>query len=256
MRTRRHRGAPLGHDGAVHAWHRPAAFDPHVVHLSLSDDSVVPAPDEVDAWVAAITADPTVTRIRTSALFPAAASRFRDAGFVVADELALLRASLDDPVVTAAIAERHPSRRLRTVSLRTGELTAAAKIDQAAFGARWGHDAGELEQIRFATPFAQMRARVEPAGMLRREVLAVAISGSSNEHGYLQRLSVRPDQQRRGHGRALTVDALAWMRRRGLRDCLVNTSVDNQGALALYRSVGFTPMADHLEVLELDVVAR
>ena len=85
--------------------------------------------------------------------------------------------------------------------------------------------------------------------------MAFAIAGASSERGYLQRLAVDPGAQRAGHGRALTVDALRWMARRRVADCLVNTSVDNHAALALYRSIGFTPMDDLLTVLHADVGA-
>ena len=43
------------------------------------------------------------------------------------------------------------------------------------------------------------------------------------------------------------------MARRRLPDCLVNTSVDNVAALALYDSIGFTPMDEQLTVLHFDV---
>ena len=43
------------------------------------------------------------------------------------------------------------------------------------------------------------------------------------------------------------------MMRRRLPDCLVNTSVDNAAALALYDSIGFKPMVDHLTVLRFDL---
>ncbi len=233
------------------------------MHLSLADDSVVPSHDEIERWIRTIVGAATgameVSTIRTSALFPSSAARFREAGFVVADTLELLRAELDDAQVQTSLgssAGASTPSNVSTVSLRTREFDAAARIDQAAFGRRWGHDAAELDQIRFATPRFQARARVERRGFLRRELVAVAIAGASSEHGYLQRLSVRPDLQGRGHGRALTIDALHWMRRRHLRDCLVNTSVDNGAALALYRSVGFRSMSDRLEVLELDVRDR
>jgi ribosomal protein S18 acetylase RimI-like enzyme len=86
--------------------------------------------------------------------------------------------------------------------------------------------------------------------------VAFAIAGASSEHGYLQRLAVDPGAQRAGHGRALTVDALRWMRRRRLPDCLVNTSVDNAAALALYTTIGFVVLPEQLTVLEYDVGAR
>jgi ribosomal protein S18 acetylase RimI-like enzyme len=143
----------------------------------------------------------------------------------------------------------------RIGSLRRGDLAAAAGVDRRAFGARWCHDVEEIDQIRDATPHARARVSFERAGPFGRELLAFAISGAAGEHGYLQRLAVDPSQQRSGHGRALTVDALRWMARRRLRDCLVNTSIANSAALALYRSIGFHPLDEQLEVLELDVRA-
>lgn len=255
MKARRNKGAPLGSGVAVSAWFRPAAFDRRVVYLALADDSITPAPGDIDDWVGRVSSNADVTTIRTSALFPRSAACFREAGFVVADTLALLRADLADDRVHAVI-ERNDRTRPATVSLRSREFATAATIDQAAFGPRWGHDAAELDLIRDATPHFQARARIRRDGLLRREVLAVAISGASSQHGYLQRLAVRPDVQGAGHGQALTADALRWMHRRRLQDCLVNTSVDNAAALALYESVGFRPMADNLEVLELDVRDR
>jgi ribosomal protein S18 acetylase RimI-like enzyme len=213
---------------------------------------VVPEPEQVRRWVERASADPAVTTIRTSALYPAPASRFRAAGFVVADRLALLQADLRTGR-QGATRRRLGRADARTGKLRRSELTAAARIDQAAFGPAWSHDAAEIDEIRAATPHARVRARYRPAGVGRRHVLAFAVAGASNEHGYLQRLSVHPDHQRRGHGRALTLDALGWMARRNLRDCLVNTSVDNGAALDLYRSVGFVRLDEHLEVLELTV---
>ena len=126
--------------------------------------------------------------------------------------------------------------------MRRWNYEAAAHVDRAAFGAAWGHDASELDEIRHATPRHRARYRFEPGRPLTRELHAFAVAGASSEHGYLQRLSVDPAHQRRGHGRALTIDALRWMTRLRLPDCLVNTSVANAPALALYESVGFVAM--------------
>ena len=89
--------------------------------------------------------------------------------------------------------------------------------------------------------------------MLSRELRSFAVAGASSEHGYLQRLSVDPAVQRRGDGRRLTIDALAWMIRQRVPDCLVNTSVDNTSALGLYESIGFVPLRDQLSVMQLDM---
>lgn len=255
---RRQLGTVLGST----AWIRPAAFDPRVAYLRLADDSLVPDQDEVAGWVERVRGLDSCATIRTSALFPRAAERFLAVGFAVVDTLALLRVDFEPGAVdrwrTAAAGAGSV-----TASIRGDEYDDAARIDRAAFGPRWHHGADELREVRFATPACQVRVRAEPSAGWRRgrfgvpvrdrRIDAFAIAGASTEHGYLQRLSVDPAAQRRGHGRTLTYDALAWMAGRRLRDCLVNTSVDNERALALYESTGFRRLPDHLRVLELDV---
>jgi ribosomal protein S18 acetylase RimI-like enzyme len=241
---------------------RPAGLDARTLHVRLRDDSVVPALDELRSWLDAVAVDPDITTIRTSALFPRTAARFQEAGFTVADTLALLRADLGAPTVRAAV-ERHDGRWFGdgTATMRRSQFPAASRVDRAAFGERWAHDAAEIDEICRATP--THRARWRPAAPRRSllarhggELVAFAIAGAATDHGYLQRLAVDPARQRRGHGRALTVDALRWMVRRRLPDCLVNTSEENAPALALYDSLGFTAMPDRLRVLTLDVSDR
>jgi ribosomal protein S18 acetylase RimI-like enzyme len=236
---------------------RPAAHDHTLVHVRLRDDATVPEVDELRGWIDAIAADhPAIATIRSAALFPRAAARFEAAGFEVADRLVLLRAVLDDHRLRTAMGGRGDRA---TGTMRRHHFDAAAAIDRAAFGAEWGHDAGELTEICRATPVHAARHRVDsprrigPSG--RGELVAFAIAGASSEHGYLQRLAVDPGVQRQGHGRALTEDALRWMIRRRLPDCLVNTSVNNAAALQLYHTIGFTPLDEQLTVLHLDVHA-
>ena len=108
---------------------------------------------------------------------------------------------------------------------------------------------------RCTPPATELRRRAAAASPAAADLVAFALAGASSDHGYLQRLAVDPGAQRRGHGRALTTDALRWMARRRLPDCLVNTSVDNAAALALYDSIGFTPMDELLTVFHVDVRA-
>jgi ribosomal protein S18 acetylase RimI-like enzyme len=235
---------------------RPAARDHSLIHVRLRDDSVVPDVDAVRSCLENIAAtSATVTTVRSSALFPRAAERFEAAGFEVADRLALLRAALDSAPVRAAT--RLDSRvEGSTRTMRRRHFAAASTVDIAAFDPGWGHDSDELAEICRATPASTARYRSAAPGRLgfrRRDVVAFAIAGASSEHGYLQRLAVEPGEQRHGHGRALTVDALRWMMRRRLPDCLVNTSVDNAAALALYGSIGFRRMEQHLTVLRFDL---
>jgi ribosomal protein S18 acetylase RimI-like enzyme len=87
----------------------------------------------------------------------------------------------------------------------------------------------------------------------RGPIVAFAISGAAGGQGYLQRLAVLPEHQRHGHGRALTVDSLAWMRRRRLGHAVVNTGIDNEAARSLYESLGFRLLSDRLVVMQLDL---
>lgn len=228
---------------------RHAAYQPGIVQLRLADDSLVPAVADVERWIDAIRADPFVESVRTSALFPRAAQRFAQAGFGVADTLVLLRVDLSRP-----LRARDDSRSTGIATMRRRHYEAAGAVDRAAFGSAWGHDGGELDEIRHATPHHRARYCYTPAdGRRSRRLHAFAIAGASSEHGYLQRLSVDPGSQRRGFGRRLTLDALGWMARRHLADCLVNTSADNAAALALYEGVGFHPVRDQLSVMQLDL---
>jgi ribosomal protein S18 acetylase RimI-like enzyme len=250
VKVRRHANGGLGPRARV----RSSVFDPGVVHLALADQGIVPDPDELAGWVDAIATRDSVRAIRTGALFAEAAERFAGAGFAVVDTLMLFRADLDDPAVSSL-----KPRRGATVTMWPRQHGAAAQIDRAAFGAEWSNGPADLAEIRRATASHRARARraLTPGrrGVLRRAPLvAFAITGAAGGNGYLQRLAVMPEHQRQGHGRALTVDSLAWMRRRRLGHAVVNTGADNEPARALYESTGFRPLNDRLVVMQLDLV--
>jgi ribosomal protein S18 acetylase RimI-like enzyme len=231
---------------------RPADFDHGVIHLALADQGIVPDPDELAGWVDALAGRDEAHTIRTGALLAAAADRFADAGFSVVDTLMLLRADLADP----RVARPEPGRDA-TVPLRARHHAAAAAVDREAFGDEWGNGAGDLTEIRQATVAHRARARRAalspglPRARPRGQIVAFAISGAAGGQGYLQRLSVLPEHQRQGHGRALTIDSLAWMRRRRLGHAVVNTGIDNEPARALYESLGFQAISDRLVVMQL-----
>jgi ribosomal protein S18 acetylase RimI-like enzyme len=220
-----------------------------MLYVRLVDDGRLPGGSELDEWLRGVRQDPTVVTIRTAALFPGAAQRFRELGFETVDTLALLRID----VRAWSPPTRGTSGDVVTARLRRRHHQAAAEVDRAAFGAGWSHDAAEIEEICRATPVHRALGRFRRTGVLRRSLVGFAIAGASGEHGYLQRLSVLPAEQRLGHGRVLTTESLRWMRRRHVRDCVVNTSVDNRAALALYDDVGFELLPECLEVQQLDV---
>ncbi|MTD55015.1 GNAT family N-acetyltransferase [Amycolatopsis pithecellobii] len=57
---------------------------------------------------------------------------------------------------------------------------------------------------------------------------------------HISRLAVRPAHRRRGLARALMSAAGSWAARRGAARCVLQVSVDNAPALALYERLGFT----------------
>lgn len=211
--------------------------------LVFADQITVPTPDDLTgAETAARAAGARV--VRTSALFPRAADVAASAGYAVVDRLALLRLALDDDF-DHRVESRCGAVQPRTSALRRWHQGRAAAIDREAFGQLWGNDVRSLGDIRRATPVH--RARRVGRG---RRMAGFAISGAAADTGYIQRLAVATSRRRRGIGRELVLDALLWMRRRGLTSAYVNTGVGNVAALALYSELGFVRMDDDLVIAE------
>lgn len=179
----------------------------------------------------------------TSALAPAEQAPFLTAGFAVHERLHLLIRSLEElPDVghTVALRRRRHSDR--------DDLLA---VDHAAFPPFWRLDGAGLDDAVGATPSARLRLAVRPGG--EPGVAGYAVTGRAGPRGYLQRLAVDPELQRRGIGTALVVDGLRWLRRWGAREVLVNTQEENHVALALYEALGFRRQAEGLAVLRRTV---
>ncbi len=218
-------------------------YDDSVGRLILVDHRMQPTDHDVARWVN-MARDQGLRALRTGALFPPSDLPFRHAGFVEIDRLALFSRPTPD------MAQRTtPPRGVRLTALRPWHLGRVADLDAAAFGAVWGNDRSAIEEIRNATPQHRARIAIDRSG-----VLGVAITGRAGATAYLQRLAVDPAARRRGIAHALVLDALRWARR--ARRILVNTSVDNEAAIALYRGLGFHRDEATLSVLELDLGER
>jgi ribosomal protein S18 acetylase RimI-like enzyme len=129
---------------------------------------------------------------------------------------------------------------------RRSDRRAVLAVDGRAFDAAWrlAGSGALLEAVR-ATPVARFRIATDTdAG-----VVGYAITGRAGHQGYLQRVAVVPAARRQGRGRALVADGLHWLRARGVTRALVNTQLDNRGALALYESCGFRQLPVGLSVL-------
>jgi ribosomal protein S18 acetylase RimI-like enzyme len=129
------------------------------------------------------------------------------------------------------------------------------RIDHEAFPPFWRLDAAGLVEALTATPSHHfcVATGARPALFARRASCAYAIWGRAGGRGYLQRLAVRPDRQRRGIATALVADGLRWLQRRGADLVLVNTQEDNLGAVVFYERVGFRREREGLAVLRLEL---
>jgi len=177
------------------------------------------------------------SRVVTGALAPGEQPGFLAAGFQVHERLHLLAHELDDlpppPPGTAGLrrARRH-------------DRPAVLAVDGLAFPPFWRLDDGGLDEAIRATPRSRFRVAAP-----EESVVGYAVFGRAGTRGYVQRLAVAPDIQRRRLGWALMVDGMHWLRRRGVERAVVNTQLGNDAALALYERLGFTREAVGLSVL-------
>ena len=211
---------------------------------------MIPTAAHFDQWGAQL-AELGFTRMRSGALAPRHALQAEAAGLVCIQELALLEATPPWRIPRS----RHPTS--RSGSRRTADL---AKVDHAAFGDVWRLDASMLADVRTATPAS--RARVVTTPNLAREmdgqatadtatdVAGFLLAGCAGRNGYIQRLAVDPGARRHGVATSLLADAMRWLRRRKVDRTFVNTHVENEPALRLYRALGFTELPERLRVFE------
>jgi ribosomal protein S18 acetylase RimI-like enzyme len=178
-------------------------------------------------------------RVVTGALSPLEQTGFLAAGFGVEERLHLLAhdlALLPDP--------RPADARLRRARRR--DRGAVLGVDHAAFPPFWRLDEPGLEEAVGATPRARFRVAAADDGA----ICGYAICGRAGTRGYVQRLGVDPARHGKGIGRALMLDGMRWMKRRGVERAVVNTQTTNEVALTLYQSLGF-----RLEPVGLSVLA-
>ena len=161
---------------------------------------------------------------------------FEACGFGVRAELYLLGRSLTDLPAVSRRRLRRPHR---------SEWPRMVEIDHAAFPPFWRFERTGIDDALRATPSSRARVAVAPDG----GPVGYAITGRAGPRGYLQRLAVLPEQQGKGFGRELVMDALSWMAARGAHDAVVNTQTDNSRALELYAQIGFRREPEGLLVL-------
>lgn len=225
----------------------PWRGDASVAYLNPVPGSPLPSPEFIRRCLRTLTAQ-GYARVVTGALSPSEQTSFRSAGFRPSEELHLLAHDLRalPPI---------PPRLRPDVALRRagrGDRPAVLVVDARAFDAFWRLDCAGLEEAMSATPHSRFRvAAIGPAD--RERIVGYTITGRAGRRGYLQRLAVDPDVQRGGIGSLLVVDALRWLKRWRADRAMVNTQLQNGGALALYERLGFRRETVGLAVLAADL---
>lgn len=215
----------------LHSGHRPT--------LGIDDDTV-------DEWRAVVRAGDH-QRVRTNAIGPWLADRLLDLGFVVKQELDLLERNR--PLAHEDQGTANKSRGWRIGAIRTRR---AVHIDVASFGDEWALDDAGLHHAIRATREFRLRGVSARRSIGLGPNIGYCLAGVTDGIGYIQRLAVLPSARRGGAASALLDDALRWACERGANLFYVNTDVDNDAALSLYRQWGFESVGYHLRVLECD----
>jgi ribosomal protein S18 acetylase RimI-like enzyme len=183
--------------------------------------------------------------VRTSPLAPVAATALSAVGFNTSQKLTLLERTESDPIIVArplqSVRPRFPFLRMPANSM----VEAILEIDRAAFGQDWMMDEQTFREALHATH----RARIFVSHATGR-ISGFVIAGITDSYGFIQRLAVHPDFQRRGDASSLVQNSLAWIHSHGCRSTVVNTEVSNAAALSIYKHHGFVPLNYNLSVME------
>lgn len=213
--------------------------------LSIPAGQACPSTADVEAALAAV-GSLGYRHVVTSALTEAETTSFLGLGFVESDRLHVLARDL-----TPGWADQPPYRANRRadseIRLRRGrrhDRAAALDIDRRSFPPFWQLDAAGLADAKRATPTARFRIASS-----NRTLVGYSITGRGGRLGFLQRLAIHPNHQRRGVATILVTDALRWCAGHRCGRVLVNTQVTNAAALALYMSLGFERTPEDLVVL-------
>lgn len=158
------------------------------------------------------------------------------AGYVRFMDLALMRLSLDG---------RPASPRHLVVECDRTEIEHLLDIDTAAFDPFWRFDVHGLSEALDATGRSTILVIRNPEGV----PAGFAIIGFGHAIAYLQRVAVHPDWQGQGMGRSLVRISAKRAKAAGAKAMLLNTQFDNEAAIALYESEGFTTVPERLALV-------
>ena len=225
----RARAGPWRGDGHV-AYLAPLPYDP-----PPSADFLLRCLDQL--------CDRGYTEVITSALAGAEQRPFLAVGFLPHERLRFLGHDLAGVPFRPAAGPHHLRKAV------PGDHPSVLDVDAGSFSPFWRLDAAGLDEALTATPATRFRVALGQHTGGSRRIVGYAITGRAGDQGYLQRLAVAGAARRTGVGRALALDGLRWLKRRGVQRAVVNTQFGNHAALALYLRIGFHEEPSNLAVL-------
>jgi ribosomal protein S18 acetylase RimI-like enzyme len=210
--------------------------------ITRSPDSPPPTPDDIRSVCERARAS-GYDELLTTALGPAECAPFRTCGFTTHVALVLLVRDLAHRTETRTAAASPIT--IRTAGDR--DWAAIEHIDRAAFDDFWHLDRVGLGHALGATAISLLRIADDADGA----PVAYTVTGINHAHGFVQRVAVHPDRQRRGIAGACLDDAISWAIASDARHLMVNTEHHNDAALRLYASRRFERQRDGLVVMRL-----
>lgn len=166
-----------------------------------------------------------------------AVARWRGRGFQPIDEAFLnLTRTLDDLAIDGPADDR-----VRPVG--DDDVEDRASITHAAFGSSkpFAQYAAEYAAFRSSSAYPHGWDLLLRDGDGRPAACCIAWPDPVGRAGNFEPVATHPDLHRRGFGRSLLTEGLRRFAAAGMAWAIVASRVDNPGAKALYRSVGFKP---------------
>jgi GNAT superfamily N-acetyltransferase len=210
----------------VNEWVDPAAPDPEAVWLELDD---------------ALDARPALARSARED-DAAAVARLRAAGFTPMDDH-----MIGFSVELAALDLGAHDDRVRPVA-PGDDITPRASITRAAFRVErlpFDRYVREYEAFTRSPAYPLGWDLVAWAGPDRAAACTIAWPDPVSRVGNFEPVAAHPDVHRQGYATAVMREGLRRLRDAGMRRAVVYARMDNEPAIALYRSVGFHD--DHIQ---------